>query len=175
MSETNIKLKSALVDDIIEKLETAKSVIFIDYKGLTVEQVTGLRNEFRNANVEYKVIKNKLLERATDRLGIEDIKPILNGPTAVAFSFGDEVSAAKVISKFAKDSGKTEIKAGLLGKKVIDKTGVESLAKLPSREVLLAMVMGTMNAPATGFVSAASGVIRNFMYGLNALAEQKQA
>jgi len=175
MSETNIKQKAALVDDIVEKLETAKSVVFIDYKGLTVDQVTGLRNEFRKANVEYKVIKNKLLERAVDKLGIDEIKPVFNGPTAAAFSFGDEVAAAKVISKFVKDNSITEIKAGLLGKKVIDKAGVENLAKLPTKEVLLAQVMGTMNAPIQGFVSAASGIIRNFMYGLNALVEQKQA
>lgn len=175
MSETNIKLKAAMVEDIIVKFETAKSVVFIDYKGLTVDQATGLRNEFRSANVEYKVIKNKLLERAADKLGIEDIIPVFNGPTAVAFSFEDEVAAAKVISKFAKEKNVTEIKAGLLGKKVIDKAGVESLAKLPSKEVLLAQVMGTMNAPVQGFVSAASGIIRNFMYGLNAIAEQKQA
>lgn len=175
MSETNIKIKAALVDDIVEKLETAKSVVFIDYKGLTVEQVNGLRTEFRNAEVEYKVIKNKLLERAADKLGIEDIKPVFNGPTAVAFSYSDEVAAAKVISKFAKDNDVTEIKAGLLGTKVLDKNGVVELSKLPTKEVLLAMLMGTMNAPLQGFVGASSSIIRNFMYGLNAVAEQKQA
>jgi len=175
MSETAIKVKAALVDEIVEKLENSKSVIFIDYKGLTVDQDTGLRNEFRKNDVEYKVIKNKLLERATDKLGIDDIKPVFNGPTAVAFSYSDEIAAAKVLSKFAKDSGKTEIKAGLLGKKVIDKNGVESLAKLPSKEILIATVMGTMNAPITGFVSATSGIIRNFMYALNAVVDQKQA
>ena len=174
MSEA-IKMKEAVVAEIAEKLQNSKSAVFIDYRGLTVEEVTGLRNEFRNAGAEYRVLKNTMIARAVEQLGIEGCEPYLAGPTAVAFGYDDAVTPAKLINDFIKKNKKTEIKCGILNGKVLDQKGVVALADLPSREVLIATVLGTMNAPVTGFVSALAGIPKKLLYALNAIAEQKGA
>ncbi|MBE5781177.1 MAG: 50S ribosomal protein L10 [Clostridiales bacterium] len=174
MTET-IRAKEAVVAEIAEKIQRAKSCVIIDYRGLTVAEVTELRNQFRNAGVEYKVLKNTMVARAVAQLGIEGVEEYLNGPTAVAFGYEDAVVPAKIINEFIKKSKKTEIKCGILDGKVLDKAGVVALADLPSREVLLAMVLGTLNAPITGFVSALAGIPKKLLYALNAISEKQGA
>ena len=169
MKEAILQQKQGIVEDIKTKFETCKSAVLIDYRGLTVEEVTNLRNKFREAGVEYRVLKNTMIRRAVDALGMEGLEPVLEGPTAVAFGMEDAVAPAKIISDFIKETEKTEIKAGVLEGKVVD------VAALPSREVLLAKVLGSMNAPITGFVTALSGNIRNLLYVLNAIGEKKSA
>ena len=120
-------------------------------------------------------MKNTMIRRAVDALGMEGLEPVLEGPTAVAFGMEDAVAPAKIISDFIKETEKTEIKAGVLEGKVVDVAAVKALASLPSREVLLAKVLGSMNAPITGFVTALSGNIRNLLYVLNAIGEKKSA
>ena len=151
------------------------SLIHIYYRGLTVEEVTNLRCKMRDAGVEYKVIKNTMIQRAADKEGIEGLNSILEGPTAVAFGMKDPVSPAKILVDFAKDTKKTEIKGGVLDGKTIDVDGVKYLASLPSKEELLAKMMGSLNAPVTGLVMALSGVMRNLVCALNAIKEQKEA
>lgn len=107
--------KKLVVAEIREKLEKAQSVVLIDYRGLTVAEVTELRNEFRKAGVEYQVLKNTLIRKAANEMGITGLDNVLEGPTAVAFGMEDPASAAKIISEFAKKTKKTEVKAGLLG------------------------------------------------------------
>ena len=186
MKEAILQQKQGIVEDIKTKFETCKSAVLIDYRGLTVEEVTNLRNKFREAGVEYRVLKNTMIRRAVDALGMEGLEPVLEGPTAVAFGMEDAVAPAKIISDFIKETEKTEIKAGVLEGKVVDVAGgktagalpgstVKALASLPSREVLLAKVLGSMNAPITGFVTALSGNIRNLLYVLNAIGEKKSA
>ncbi|MFR4251060.1 MAG: 50S ribosomal protein L10 [Christensenellales bacterium] len=175
MKEAILQQKQGIVEDIKAKFENCQSAILIDYRGLTVEEVTDLRNKFREAGVEYRVLKNTMIRRAVDALGMEGLDSVLEGPTAVAFGMEDAVAPAKIISEFIKKTNKTEIKAGVLEGKVVDVAAVNALASLPSREVLVAKVLGSMNAPITGFVTALSGNIRNLLYVLNAIGEKKSA
>ena len=175
MKEAILQQKQGIVEDIKAKFENCQSAILIDYRGLTVEEVTDLRNKFREAGVEYRVLKNTVIRRAVDALGMEGLDSVLEGPTAVAFGMEDAVAPAKIISEFIKKTNKTEIKAGVLEGKVVDVAAVNALASLPSREVLVAKVLGSMNAPITGFVTALSGNIRNLLYVLNAIGEKKSA
>ena len=175
MSEKIIAMKAAQVDEIKEKLQNSKSVILYDYRGLTVEEVTNLRNEFRKAGVEYRVLKNTLIERAANQLEIEGLTQYLAGPTAVAFGYDDPVAPAKILSEFIKKAKKTELKAGIVDGKVIDANGVRALAELPPKEVLIAKMLGSMNSPITGLVSVLSGTIKQLAYVLNAIKDTKQA
>ena len=175
MKDYTLKAKEAAVSEIQEKMQQAQSVVFVDYRGLTVEEVTNLRCKMRDAGVEYKVIKNTMIQRAADKEGIEGLNSILEGTTAVAFGMKDPVSPAKILVDFAKDTKKTEIKGGVLDGKTIDVDGVKYLASLPSKEELLAKMMGSLNAPVTGLVMALSGVMRNLVCALNAIKEQKEA
>ena len=170
-----IEVKKQVVLDIKEKMERAKGMIFYDYRGLTVSEVTELRNNLRAVGVEYHVIKNSMLTRAADMLEIKGLDEYLAGPTAVAFGYTDPVAPAKVLVEFVKKVKKTEIKSGVLGTKVINVKGVESLALLPSREQLLGVLAGTLNAPISGLARSLSGVICKLGYAINAVIDQKQA
>jgi len=175
LKEEKLQRKQETVKEIAEKMEKAQSMIILDYRGLTVEEVSNLRTEFRNADVEYKVIKNNVLKRAADSLEYEGLDDYFKGPSAVAFGYTDVVAPAKILSKFIKDTKKTEIKGGLLDGKVIDAAGVENLAKLPSKEELIAKMLGSMNAPITNFVGTLAAVPGSFVRVLNAIREQKEA
>lgn len=175
MKPEKLKLKQDTVKEVADKFERAQSIIVIDYRGLTVEEVTKLRTECRNAGVEYKVIKNNILKRAADSLNYQDLDDFFKGPTAVAFGFDDAVAPAKILSKALKDLKKTEIKGGLLEGEVIDAAGVEKLAKLPSKEELIAKMLGSMNAPITNFVGTLAAIPASFVRVLNAVRESKEA
>jgi large subunit ribosomal protein L10 len=175
LGEKAIDAKKQVVDEIKGKIERSKGMIFYDYRGLTVAEVTELRNKFREVGVEYHVIKNSMLKRAADMMNITGLDEHLNGPTAVAFGYNDPVAPAKVLVEFIKKVKKTEIKSGVLGNKVITPAGVSSLAELPSREQLLAQLAGTLNAPITGFARSLSGIISKLGYALSAVKEQKGA
>ena len=151
MSNT-LEIKKQVVSGIKEKLEKAQSVVFYDYRGLTVEQVTKLRSECRKAGVEYEVLKNTMVELAAKELGIEGLDDHLKGPTAVAFGMTDAVAPAKILSNFVKEIKKTEIKCGIMNGSVIDVKAVEALASMPSREVLIARIMGSMMSSVSKFV-----------------------
>ncbi|HBU12848.1 MAG TPA: 50S ribosomal protein L10 [Clostridiales bacterium] len=167
--------KKQVVADVADKMKRAQSMIMLDYRGLTVEEVTNLRSQFRAAEVEYKVIKNNVLLRAAQEIGLEGTEELFKGPTAVAFGYNDPVAPAKILAKFIKDTKKTEIKAGILDGKMLPAQGVDDLAKLPSREELIAKMMGSMNAPITNFVGVLAAVPGSFVRALNAVREQKEA
>lgn len=171
--EATLSQKRVVVDKISSKIKAAKAMVFADYRGLTVEQDTELRSALRKAGVEYKVVKNTLTRIAVNENGLEGLDEILNGPTAMAVSDSDPVAPAKILSEYAKKFDKLEIKAGVVEGKVIDLNGVKALAELPPREVLIAKVLGTFNAPITGFVNVLNGNIRGLAVALNAIAEQK--
>lgn len=173
MSKNNLAAKQAVVAEIAERLRSAKSVVLVDYRGLTVAEVTELRNQFRKAGVEYEVLKNTMIHLAAQQLGIEGLAPFLNGPTAVAFGVADPVAPAKVLTEFIKKAKKTQIKCGLVACKFIDKAGVEALANLPPREVLIAKMMGSLNAPITGLVGVLSATLRSLVYAIDAVRKQK--
>ena len=158
----NLELKKAAVAQIKEKLTAAQSVVLVDYRGLNVAEVTELRKKFREAGVEYAVLKNSLVGIAAKEAGIEGLDPILEGPTALAFGMTDAVAPAKIIAEFAKKNDKLKVKAGILDGAILDVAGVEKLSAIPSREVLIAKVMGSM-------MSAVS----KFVYVLEAIRKQK--
>ncbi len=172
---TNRTIKEKIVSEVKKDLEQAKSVIITDYRGLDVSQMTTLRRSLHAENIKYVVVKNTLAKLAAHELGLEELDAYWEGPTAIAYGFEDPVIPAKVISKYAKDFDKLEIKGGLLEGKMIDLALVKALADLPSREILLGRVVSAFAAPMTGFAGAMQGVMRKFVYTLDAVREQKEA
>lgn len=175
MKEERLHQKEQAVAEVADKLQRAQSVIVVDYRGLTVDEVTKLRTEFRNAGVEYRVIKNNMLRRAADSLDLEGVNDMFLGPTAVAFGYEDPVAPAKILYKFRKDTDKTTIKGGVLDGKAIDEAEVVNLSKLPSKEELLAKMLGSLNAPITKFALALSAVPKGLAVALGQVVEQKES
>jgi len=171
--ENTIKQKQEVVNTISSKMKAAKAIVFADYRGLTVEQDTQLRSELRNAGVEYKVVKNTLTRFAARENGLDGLDEFFNGPTAMASSESDPVAPAKILCEFAKKNNKLELKVGVVEGRIIDVNGMKALAELPSKEVLLARVLGGLNAPISGLVNVLNGNIRGLVVALNAIAEQK--
>ena len=169
------KEKEPVVQEIKEKLQASKGVVLTDYRGLNVSAITELRRNLRAAGVEYKVVKNTLTSIAAKELGIEDIDTYLSGPTAIAYGLEDAVAPAKVIAEFAKNHKELEIKAGLLEGKVIGVDQIKALANLPSREVLLAKLLGSMQSPLYGMANVLQGNIRNLVYVLDAVRQKQEA
>ena len=175
MKEATLKAKEAEVAEIQEKLQKSQSVMFLDYRGLTVSEVTELRNKMRAAGGEYKVIKNTMMRRAAKEAGVEGLDEILEGPTAVAFGYEDPVAPAKILVDFIENAKKTQLKGGVLAGRAMSQAEIKDLASLPSKEQLLAKLMGSLNAPVTGLVMALSGIPRKLVYALNAIKEKKEA
>ncbi|MFA6309718.1 MAG: 50S ribosomal protein L10 [Clostridia bacterium] len=172
-SKKILEQKKAKVAGMTEKLKAAKSMVIADYRGLTVEQDTELRVALRKAGVDYKVVKNTLTKFAMKESGIEGIDSYLDGPTAIAISETDLVAPAKVLVEYSKKFESLELKVGILDGKIIDIAAIKQLAELPSKEVLISKVLGTLNAPITGFVTVLNGNIRGLAVALNAIYEQK--
>lgn len=175
MAVTQEKIQT--VADIKEKLSTTKGAVLTNYRGLTVAQDTKLRRKLREAGVEYRVFKNTMTRIAAKEAGIDGLDPYLEGPTAIAMSYTDPVAPAKIISDFVKEHKlqALEIKAGLLEGTVIDVNGVKALSNLPPREVLIAQVLAGFQAPIAGFVNVLSGTMRNLVYALEAVRQQKES
>lgn len=158
-----IEAKKQLVDEIAEVLSNSVSTVIVDYRGLTVAEVTDLRSQLREAGVEYKVYKNTMVRRAAEKAGIEGLDEFLTGPTAIATSSEDAVAAAKVISGFAKDYEALEIKSGVMEGNVITAEEVKTVGSLPSHDGLVSMLLSVLQAP-----------VRNFAYAVKAIREQKE-
>lgn len=167
--------KRQLVEGLVDQLGQAKGAVLTDYKGIGVNKLTELRRQLRNEGVEFKVVKNTLAKRAADELGITELKAHLEGPTAIAYSLEDPVAPAKAVAAFIKANRVLAIKAGLVEGKVIPMAGVQALADLPAREVLIAQVVGAMAAPLSGFVNVLQGPIRKLAYALEAIRAQQEA
>ena len=145
-------MKKTIVADIKSKFERAKTVVLVDYRGLTVAEVTDLRNQLRKAGVEYAVLKNTMISRAIEGMNIDEMQSSLEGPTAVALAYEDMIAPAKILSEFAKKSKKLTIKCGVCDGAYLDEAGVQALANLPSKEVLIAKIMGSMMSSVSKFV-----------------------
>lgn len=158
-----IEAKKVRVEEITEKFKTAATVVVVDYRGLTVGQITELRKQLREAGVEFKVYKNTMTRRAIEVLGLEGLNENLTGPNAIAFSTEDVVAPAKIINDFAKKNDKLEIKAGVIEGAIATSDDIKALAELPSREGLLSMLLSVLQAP-----------MRNFALVTKAVAEQKE-
>jgi len=166
--------KEAAVKEIQEKLKEAKSLVVTDYIGLDVAEMTELRAKLREAGVDYKVVKNTLATIAANNSDLSEINDFFRGPTAIAFGIEDVVSPAKILDEFSEDHEVLEIKGGYLNGEVISKEKVESLAKIPSREELLAKAFASMKAPITGFVNVLSGNMRNLVSVLSQIKDKKE-
>ena len=159
-----IELKQGVVSEIVEKMQRAQSVVVVDYKGVTVEQATNLRNKFREAGIDYKVYKNTLVRRAAGELGkFEKFdEENLVGTNAIAFGYNDAVAPAKIIADFAKANPQVEFKMGYVEGEYYDAAGLTALSKIPSREELIAKLLGSLKAP-----------VSNFVYLVDALAKKQ--
>jgi large subunit ribosomal protein L10 len=167
--------KQQLINEMHEKLKNAKAVFLADFRGMNVAQATNLRNELRKSAVEYKIVKNTLLDLASRGTDKESLASHYAGPTAVALSYDDPVAAAKVLTKCAKEQQATfKLKAAVLSGKAITVPEIQALADLPSREILVAMLLGTMNAPITNFVGTLAAVPGSFVRVLDAIRAKKQ-
>ncbi|WP_026673485.1 50S ribosomal protein L10 [Alkalihalobacterium bogoriense] len=158
-----IEKKKQVVSDIATKLRESKSTVLVDYRGLTVAEVTELRKELREAGVEFKVYKNTLSRRAADEAELSGLNEQLVGPTAIAFSAEDVIAPAKILHGFAKKHEALEIKAGVIEGNIATVDQVKALAELPSREGLLSMLLSVLQAP-----------MRNFALATKAVADQKE-
>ena len=149
-SEKILEVKKQQQAELREKLLSMGSVILVDYRGLTVAQDTAMRSDMKKTDIEYKVIKNRLLVKAVEGTRYEGLIPHLEGPTAVAMSV-DELMAAKMVAKYAnmKDYAKFQLKAGVIGDQMVDVDGIKAYAKIPAKNDLLAMLLGGMKAPIT--------------------------
>jgi large subunit ribosomal protein L10 len=171
----DITEKKRIAEDLRERFEKSTIVILTDYKGLDVASMNALRRKLREANTEYQVAKNSLLVRASEGNDVTLIKDQFKGPSAIALSYDDPVAPAKVLTDFAKENKKFEIKVGVLNGKIVDFNGIKALSSLPSREILLAQVLSTMNAVPTALVTALSDVPRRMVNLIQALKEKKEA
>lgn len=156
-----LEQKKKVVADLIESIKAAQAGVLVDYRGITVEQDTKLRKQLREAGVEYKVVKNTLTRFAANELGFQELDEQLNGPTALAISDTDPVAPAKIISDFAKEAETISIKAGFLDGKVISLDEIKQLASTPSRDVLIAKIMGSLNAPVSKLVRTLQALVDN--------------
>ncbi|MBQ9413768.1 MAG: 50S ribosomal protein L10 [Clostridia bacterium] len=175
-SEQILKQKQELVETLVEKLQKAVAGVVVDYKGITVADDTKLRKELREAGVEYFVVKNTMLGRAAEKVGLAGLESVLEGPTALAISDSDHVAAAKILAKYA-DGTKTgfALKAGFVEGVVIDQAAVKELAQMPPKDVLVAKALGGLNAPIAGFVGVLNANLRGLVCALNAIAEKQGA
>ncbi len=166
--------KAEVVNEIEEKLKKAVSAVLTDYRGLNVNDLAELRGELRKEGVEYKVYKNTLMKRAVEKADLAELATHLNGPTALAFSFDDPVAAARLVAGYAKTNKALKIKAGLFEGRVLGAAEMKILATLPPREVLLAKLAGTLNAPISGLVNTLQGPLRGLAMTLGQVAEAKK-
>ena len=164
MIKKNRVVKEAKVVEIKEKLEKAQAIVLASYQGLTVEEDTQLRKNLREAGVEYRVYKNTLVKIAAKEVGIEGIDEYLEGPVSIAFGYEDATAPARILNDFAKDHKKLDLKAGVVEGKVFNEAEVKQLATIPSKEVLIAKLLGSIKAP-----------LSNLAYLLSAIKDKKEA
>lgn len=173
MPKTKVQ-KKEIISGLKGKLDEMKSAVFVNFSGIPVKEINELRNICRDENVGYVVAKKTLLKKVLGDIGFTDIKDDnFSGEVATVIGFEDEITPAKLISAFAKGHDKMKILGGVLEGSLIDEHKVKALAQLPSKQELIANVVGTIAAPLTGFVTVLSGNLRNFVYALNAIKEKK--
>ncbi len=158
-----IEQKQQHVEVIAEQIKNSVSTVLVDYRGLTVSQVTELRKQLRDAGIEFKVYKNTMVRRAADSQGLSELNEFLVGPSAIAFSNEDVIAPAKIIHEFSKKHEALEIKAGVIEGSFVPAEDVKSIASLPSRDGLLSMLLSVLQAP-----------VRNFAYAVKAIGEKEE-
>lgn len=170
----NFEAKKVVVSEITEKIKAAKSVVFVDYNKLTVAEVSAIRKKCKESGCEYKVYKNTLVRKALNDLGVKDFDSDLNGPTAITFG-QDETGAAKVMVAAAKDyDKKITLKSAFVDNSYVDQNGIKALATMPSREELIAKMLGSLQAPIANLAGVLSNLLCGLPRALNAVAQSKE-
>jgi len=169
-----LEAKQQITEDLHDRFAKSAIIVLTDYKGLDVTSINDLRRKLRESDIEFQVVKNTLLVRAAEDTEVALIKDHFKGPSAVAISYEDPVAPAKVLTQFAKDNNKLEIKVGVLNGKVLDLQAIKALATLPSKEVMLAHLLSTINAVPTSFVRVLAEVPRSLLNVLTAIKDQKE-
>ena len=169
------EFKNQKIEYYKKQFENAKVAIVADYRGLTVEEITELRRGLQNSEGDLTVTKNTLCKVATKDTSYETIAEIMQGPTAIAFGYGDEVSAAKILAKFIKENKKGEILGAVLDGKVLTADEAKKLASMPSKEEIYAKILGSINSPASGIVYSINGVMSALVRAVAAVRDTKQA
>ena len=164
--------KAAVVDEIVQQLRASEAVFAIDFRGLSVAQAADLRTKLREQNTKFQVVKNSLSERAADEAGVDALKPLLVGPTALAFVQGDAALVAKTLSDTARSLRLLEFKGGLMNGTALSAEDVTAIARLPAREVLHAQLVGTIAAPITGLVRGLNALIAGLAIALKQIADE---
>lgn len=163
------------VESIRTWLRTAAAAILTDYRGLNVGEIAQLRGRLREAGTQYKVVKNTLLARAAEELGITGLEPYLEGPTAVAVSAADPIAPARVIQEYIRQMRKLEVKGGYVEGRVLSADQVKALAEMPSKPQMRAIALGALQAPLYGLAGVLTGLPRNLVYALSQIQKQKDA
>jgi large subunit ribosomal protein L10 len=171
----NREQKQATIESIADQLSAAGAVIAVDHSGLDVAATEALRRKLREGEARLRVVKNTLTERAADQAGVAELKEVLQGPTALAFAFGDPVAAAKAIAEQQKATGKLPFKGGVLGGRLLRPEELDRLAKLPGREVLYGQLVGIVAHPLSGLARTLNGLLSGLAVALNQVKEQKAA
>jgi large subunit ribosomal protein L10 len=164
--------KAAVVDEIAAQIEDAQAVIAVDYRGTSVPQAAALRAKLRDADTTFRIVKNSLTERAADKAGAGSLKELLEGPTAFAFVHGDAAAAAKALNDFTRELDTFQFKGGVLDGAPLSVDELKALARLPTREVLNAQLVGVVASPLTGLVRGLNGLIQGLALQLGQMAEQ---
>ena len=171
----NLEDKKKIVQDLSERFSKAAVVIVTDYKGLDVAAINDLRRRLRKEEIEYQVVKNSLMIRASQETDVALIKETFKGPSAVAMSYSDPVAPAKVLTEFAKDHDVFAIKVGVMDGKILELNEIKALAALPSREILLGTLVSAWNNVPAGFVRTIAEIPRSLLNVLQAIKDQKEA
>ena len=167
--------KKKITDDLKDRFSRSAIVVLTDYKGLDVTSINDLRRRLREEDIEYQVVKNTLLVRASEDTEVALIRDFFKGPSAIALSYEDPVAPAKILTKFAKENQRLEIKVGVMNGKLLDVDAIKVLSKLPSREVLLGQLLSTLNMVPTSFVRTLAEIPRGLVNVLAAIRDQKEA
>ena len=166
--------KVELVGELRELVGQTKAAILTDYRGLSVAELTDLRKKLRAADAEYRVVKNTLFKLAAgDSMPVDQMGELLTGPTAIGFAKGDPVAVAKILLDYARDHKAMSVKAGVMDGRVLSAAQVEALSKTPPREVLISQMLGSLQSPIAGFVGTLNGILSNFVFTLQAIADKQ--
>ena len=166
-----VEIKQPIIEEIKNQLDGAQSAVLVDYRGLTVEQDTRLRRQFREADVVYKVYKNTMVRFAIDGTEFDSLKDLLEGPSAIAISKTDATAPARILAKFAKEAEALEIKGGIVEGTYYDQAGIKTISNIPSREELLSKMLGSMQSPITNFARVLKQIAEQKGEGAAATAE----
>src|SRR5947209_7184167 len=164
--------KAAVVEELAEQIGSSAAIFAVDYRGITVAQAAELREKLRAADARFRVVKNSLSELAADRAGVENLKPLLVGPTALAFVTGDPASAAKALNDTARAINLLEFRGGIMEGSALSADDVRSIARLPSRDVLYGQLVGVIASPISGLVRTLNALIAGIAIQLQAIADQ---